>query len=350
MLTSYPFSRRAFMAGAATLAAMEAFGRSSRGAEKPSSLVYSTYGGDYGQWVKDNFEDPYTAATGIKLIHDIGENPQRYAKLRTFRDRPKFHLIDLQDRYLFEASRDGLLEEVDYSKVPKAAPMSSVFKKKYWLGYIGFGIGMIYNRDRVKTPPRNWTDLVDDRYKGRIFIDDFNHFGLHITVALALANGGSYENITPGLKIIQTIKDRLEPRFISTSQEGMQMLANGEVDVAMWQNARAFMLKRQGKPIEYAIPETGDVAVVYGNGIVKNAGATEWGHVFLDYTADPELEGKFGSGVLPAAPSNPNGRLTPEVAALIARPAGAKQIELDYAEVLPRLDDWTKLWNKMIAS
>ena len=234
--------------------------------------------------------------------------------------------------------------------MPNAAPITATCKKKHWLGYFSQGSGIIYNSERVKQRPRNWTDLLDDRYKGRIFIDDFNHFGLHITVAIALANGGSYANLTPGFKIIQQMKERLEPRFISTSQEGMKMLANGEVDVAMWQSPRAFMLKRQGKPIEYAIPETGDVAVVIGNAIVKNSGASEWGHKFLDFTADPELEGKFLSGVFPAAPANPHATLAPEVAALVARPAEAKQFELDYAEVLPRLDDWTKIWNKTIAS
>ena len=283
-------------------------------------------------------------------MHDIGENPQRYAKLKTFRDRPRNHIIHLQDRFLFEASRDGLLEDIDYSKVPNAAAIPPTCKKKNWLAYFVQGVGIIYNTDRVKTAPKNWTDLLDDRYKGRIFLDDFNHFGLHITVAMALANGGSYANLMPGFKIIKEMKDRLQPRFISTSQEGMKMLANGEVDVAMWQSPRAFMLKRQGKPIEYVIPETGDVAVTIGNGIVKNSGASEWGHKFLDITADPHLEGKFLSGVFPAQPAHPHADLAPEVAKLVARPAEAKQFELDYAEVLPRLDDWTAIWNKTIAS
>ena len=143
---------------------------------------------------------------------------------------------------------------------------------------------------------------------------------------------------------------RLEPRFISTSQEGMKMLANGEVDVAMWQDSRALKLKREGKPIAYVAPESGDIICIYGHGIVKNAGVREWGHKYLDVTQDPVLQGKFSSGPLPIHPSNPQVKLTPEIATLLDRPAGTKQIELDYAEILPRLDDWTKLWNKMIGA
>lgn len=342
--------RRSVVGGLGAAAALGALPRAARAQAKPSSLVYSTYGGDYGQWVKDAFEDPFTAATGIKLVHDIGENPARFAKLKTFRDKPRFHFIVLQDRFLYEATRDGLLEDIDYGKLANAPDVFDAYKKQTWLAYSSLNIGIIYNSETVKTPPRNWADLLDDRYKGRIFIDDFNHFGLHITVALALANGGSYENIMPGMKIMEEVKTRLAPRFISTSQEGMKMLGSGEVDVAMWQNARAFILKRQGKPIEYVTPETGDVLVLYGNGIVKNAGVKEWGEKYLDFTVDPKLQGKFVSGPIPTGPANRKTELGPDIAKLIARPAAAKQLELDYAEVLPRLDDWTKLWNKMIGA
>src|SRR4051812_25942048 len=206
---SRKIGRRSLLGGAAALGAVAAAPRASWGEGKPASLVYSTYGGDYGQWLKDAFEDPFTAKTGIKLAHDIGENPQRFAKLRTFRDKPRFQLIVLQDRYLYEASRDGLLEELDYAKIPNAPDVWDEYKKKTWLAYSSNSIGIIYNTEAVKNPPRNWTDLLDERYKGRIFIDDFNHFGLHVTVALALANGGSYENIMPGLKIMEEVKNRL---------------------------------------------------------------------------------------------------------------------------------------------
>jgi putative spermidine/putrescine transport system substrate-binding protein len=346
----HSIGRRGFIGGTAALAAAAALPSLAGAETKPSTLVYSTYGGDYGKWLKESFEDPFTKATGVKMVHDIGENPARFAKLRTFRDKPKFQLIVLQDRYLYEAARDGLIEELDYSKIPNAADVHASHKKKDWLAYASLSIGLIYNKSTVKNPPRDWTDVLDERYKGRIFIDDFNHFGLHITVALALANGGSYQNIEPGLKIMREIKERLSPRFISTSQEGMKLLGSGEVDIAMWQNARAFILKRQGKPIEYVIPSTGDVLVLYGNGIVKNAGVREIGHQYLNVTVDPKRQGHFVSGVIPSEPANAKAEVTPETAALIKRPAGAKRIELDYAEVLPRLDDWTKLWNKMIAA
>jgi putative spermidine/putrescine transport system substrate-binding protein len=317
--------------------------------DKPSRFIMSTYGGDYGNWMKDVFETPFVAKTGISVEHDIGENNARYSKMKTFRKQPRFQLVTLQDRYLFQSAHDGLLEKVDYSKVPNAAGIPDTFKTPHWVGYQYVAIGIIYNTEKVKTPPRNWEDLLNDDYKGRIFIDDFNHFGLHVVIALAKALGGGYDNIKPGLEVIRKIKERLNPRFISTSQEGMKLLASGEVDVAMWQSARALTLKANGKPIEYVVPETGDVAVTYGSGIVKGGGAEPWGEAYLNEAADPALQARFSSEKVLGYPTNKNATLAPKYAALLKRPEKDNQFAVDYAEVLPRLADWTKLWNRTIA-
>jgi putative spermidine/putrescine transport system substrate-binding protein len=342
--------RREFIGGAAALAAAASLSRQAGAQSPPSTLVYSTFGGDYGKWQKSAFEDPFTAATGVKLVHDIGENPARYAKLKVYRDKPRDHFISLQDRYLYESTRDGLLEDLDYGVIANAADVPAIYKKKTWAAYTSTSIGIVYNASTVKKPPRDWTDVLDDHYKGRVFMDDFSHFGLHVTVALALANGGSYSNITPGLKVMKEFKDRLAPRFISTSQEGTKLLSSGEVDIAMWQCSRAFMLKHAGKPIEYVAPTTGDVLVLYGNAIVKNAGVRDIGHKFMNFTLDPKAQANFAANSIPAEPSNAKAVLPPDLAAFFARPVDSKRFELDYAEVLPRLDDWTKLWNKMIGA
>ncbi|MBI2215797.1 MAG: extracellular solute-binding protein [Candidatus Rokubacteria bacterium] len=350
-MTKSESSRRQFIAGAAAGAALAALPRAGAAQAKPKSLVYSTYGGDYGKWVKDGFEDHFTKATGIALVHDVGQNPERYQKLKAHKDSPKFHIVHLQDRFLYLAARDGLLETIDYAKVPNAAPIPALFKAPHWLHYQYLSIGIIYNVKAVgDRPPKNWEDLLDARYKGKIFIDDFQHFGLHAVVAIALAQGGSYANVDPGFTFIRRMKETLAPRFISTSQEGMKLLQTGGVHAAIWQQARAFRLKRQGHPIEYVVPQTGDVAVPYGNAIVKGAGHKEWAEAYLNVTADPKLQGAFVSGEIQANPTHPQATPTPEIAKLIARPAGAKQFTLDYAEVLPRLDEWTQRWNKEIAS
>lgn len=343
------WTRRQFLSAAAATAAVAGFPGSVRAASKPSSLVYSTYGGDFGNWMKQSFEVPFTKATGIDLVHDIGTNPARYAKMKAYRHHPRFQIINLQDRYLYESTRDGLLEEIDYSLVPNASGFASDYKRPTWLGYMYFSIGIVYNSDRVKNPPQKWSDLLDEKYKGRIFIDAFNHFGLHTLVAMSLANGGSYENMEPGFKLIHEIATRLNPRFISTSQEGMELLRTGQVDVAPWQDTRAFILERQGHPIRYTIPESGDVSVVYGNGIVKNSGNVKWSEKFLNYTADSKLQAKLITDYYPASPTNPETHPSAKVEKLIARPPGAKQFTLDYSKILPRLADWQDRWNKAIA-
>lgn len=342
-------TRRQILSGTAATAALTGYSGSAFADTKPRSLVYSTYGGDFGNWMKQSFEEPFTKATGIHLEHDIGTNPARYTKMKVYRNHPRFQIINLQDRYLDEAADGGLLEDINYSAVPNADGFSSDYKRSSWLGYMYFSIGIVYNSKRIKNPPRHWNDLLNDRYKGRIFIDAFNHFGLHTLVAMSFANGGSYENMEPGFKLIHEIATRLNPRFISTSQEGMELLRTGQVDVAPWQDTRAFILERQGHPIRYTIPKTGDVSVVYGNAVVKNSGNVKWSEEFLNFTANPNLQAKLVSTYYPASPTNPNTKLSPKIAKLISRPPGAKQFTLDYSKILPHLSEWQDRWNRAIA-
>lgn len=345
---SQGWTRRELLAAGAALAmAAPARGLAE---DKPRSLVYGTYGSDYSQWMKTVFETPFTAATGVAIVDDAGGDSARYAKMKTFRDAPKTNIQILLDRYLFLAAREGLFEELAYARIPNAAAIPAFYRKPHWFAYCYTSIGIVYNTTAVSRPPRNWEDFLDDRYRGKFFIDDFTHFGLHALVALALANGGSYDNIEPGFRVLRQMKERLQPRFVSHSPEGMKLLATGEVIGAIWQDARIRMLKQKGSPVEYVTPETGDVAVLVGHGIVKGSAGREWSERFLNHTADPKLQGTFASTYIPVTPTHPQAVVTPEAAKLLARPPGAKQFSLDWDQILPRLDEWTKRWNKEIAS
>jgi putative spermidine/putrescine transport system substrate-binding protein len=341
-------NRRKMLAGLGGAAATS-WARGTLASDKPASMTLSTYGGDYGRLMKMSYMDAFTAKTGINLLPDIGENPQRLAKLRTYRKQPRFSLINLQDRFLYQATREGLLETIDYSLVPNAVDIPDMYKKKTWFPYnVGY-IGIIYNTERVKTPPKTWADVIDERYKGRIFLDDFDHFGMHYTLGIAMANGGGYDDIMPGMKIIQEIKQKLEPRFITTSQEGMKLLGDGDVDIAIWQKARSLQLKQQGKPIEYVSPTSGSISYSYGNGIVKGDRWNDWAHAYMDSTASPDGQVRDCAAEL-SQPTNTKAKLPPELLAFDPNPKEAGAIQLDYDQVLPRLDEWTKLWNRLIAS
>jgi ABC-type Fe3+ transport system substrate-binding protein len=46
-----------------------------------------------------------------------------------------------------------------------------------WSVFAGFGMCMAYNKDRIHTPPKNGSDLIDAKWKGRIGLEDIDTAG-----------------------------------------------------------------------------------------------------------------------------------------------------------------------------
>lgn len=313
---------------------------------KPDKLICGISSG-LGEQCMAVFEDAFARASDIPIGHTIAMGAEQYSALKA-RDGGALHVVNLQDRYLQRAARAGLLAPIDYTLVPNAAPIPDVWRQPVWLGYMHVAVGLVYNAQTIGEPPRDWTNLLDDRYRGRIAIDRFGRFGLHTLLALAFAHGGGYADMEPGFRLIRKFA-QMGAVFIRDPQHGMRLLREGRVDAALWSDARARLLQREELPIEYAAPSTGDVQVAYGNAIALHSGYQDWSATFLNFTATPQLQMQFVSGTYPARPTHPQAVIALRATQPVAQPVDGEHIVPDYDEILPRLGEWSRRWNAAIA-
>ena len=79
----------------------------------------------------------------------------------------------------------------------------------YWYGdYYGV-ISFGTNTNVQKTPPQDWSDLLNPRYKGQIAIDGdprSANDAFSAVMAASLANGGSLDDIEPGINFFAKLK------------------------------------------------------------------------------------------------------------------------------------------------
>ena len=64
------------------------------------------------------------------------------------------------------------------------------------------------NKDIVKNPPADWKDLLKSEYKGKVALagDPRTANQAIMTIgAAAIANGGSFDNIAPGLEFFNKL-------------------------------------------------------------------------------------------------------------------------------------------------
>ena len=337
---SYPFARNL----------LNSEGWAWAGQTKPKNLIYSTYGGDYAKWVKESFEDPFTTKTGIALVKDIGKNPDRLSKLRLQSTRPYCDIVALLDRFMFQADYEGLLSPLNPSNFENLKDIYPAYVHKSWVPYWGQSIGIVYNTKYVKKEIKSWYDIFDEAFRGKTFIDDISHFGVHCLVAFAKLKGGDENNIDPGFKLLSKFKKMLNPRIITTSQEGMHVFRTEQMWIGVWQKARAIRLKREGLPIKFVSPIEGDVSLTTGHAVAKASKHKEWVEKYIDKTLDPANQSKF-TKFYPAFPTNKKAKLPTDLEAEIGYTEEelARQIHIDYSKVIPQLDHWVERWNKEIA-
>src|SRR4029079_4616585 len=96
---------------------------------------------------------------------------------------------------MFEMDQQGLVEQLDYSKMPNAKNLMPTMKYAYGIGHIYSGKVVLYNPDMMAAPT-GFADTLDPKHGNKLGIIDIQR--QYNMVAAALASGGSVSNFEPG--------------------------------------------------------------------------------------------------------------------------------------------------------
>ena len=138
MSRSFMINRRAALGGAAALAAGAALPAH---AQDNKRIVVGTWGGDYSRLLAKNIETPLLAPKGWDVVKDEANDPPRRAKMLAEKSlrRGTSDIQGLSAANMFEMNEQGVLEQIDYSKLPNAKNLISE-------------IGRASCRERVSSP------------------------------------------------------------------------------------------------------------------------------------------------------------------------------------------------------
>ncbi len=142
------------------------------------------------------------------------------------------------------------------------------------------------NKDVVKNVPQDWADLLKPEYKGQVALagDPRGSAQAQLSVvAAALANGGSLDNVQPGLDFFKKLNDA--GNFVPVIAK-QATVAKGETPVIMRWNysALADKAKLAGNPnIEVVMPKSGTIAGVYIQAISAYAPHPNAAKLWMEY-------------------------------------------------------------------
>ncbi len=145
-------------------------------------------------------------------------------------------------------------------------PAGSKDPNGYWYGdYYGV-LALEVNSDVVKNVPQDWSDLLNPAYKGQIALSGDPRASAQAQMsvyAAALYNGGSLDNVQPGLDFFKKINDA--GNFVPVIAK-QSTVAKGETPIIFrWDyNALADKDSLAGNPnIAVVYPKSGTIAGIY---------------------------------------------------------------------------------------
>jgi putative spermidine/putrescine transport system substrate-binding protein len=174
-------------------------------------------------------------------------------------------VIDVGFAFGPQAKEEGLIQPYKVSTWD-TIPDDAKDPEGYWYGdYYGV-LAFAVNTDVVENVPADWSDLLKPEYNGQVALAGdprASNQAIQAVIAAALANGGSHDDVQPGLEFFKQLNEA--GNFVPVIAEA-GTLAQGETPIVIqWDyNALAARDSLNGNPpIEVVVPASGVHPGVY---------------------------------------------------------------------------------------
>ncbi len=315
------------------------------------TIVVSNWGGDWNDRTVKFMEKPLLEDRGYKIVHDLGMEPERKAKLISEKRvrRASADVIHINSSDAFELKRQEVVADLDLARIPNYANIAERLKSPYFVPWLYSAVVIIYNKDKVKNPPRSYAELWDPKWAGRLGLTSQLYFNYMMMASLVAK--GNMTSVDEGKPLIEKLIAEVKPKLYAAHQQLQAGLANGEVDIAVNYKARGLQWARDGQNLAIQYPEDGAISVIFGACLARFAAHADAGYAYLDAMLDPTAMANLSAASL-YAPSNTKAVLSDEVRKEIdfTEEERAKMHFLDYAYVADNTSKWLEWWNKSFAA
>ena len=225
---------------------------------------------NYGE-IMSTFQRKY----GLRITNDNPEasSAQENQAVRSLKGDPRApDVLDVGPSFAIEGAAEGLYARY-YNRFFHTVPRAMKDGRGYWVadywGVVSFGV----NRNVVSRVPQSWADLLRPEYRNRVALNG-NPLSSGSAVAgvysAALANGGSLNDIGPGIDFFKRLKDA--GNFIPVAANP-QTIASGQTPIVIdWDYLNlGYQKEFPSARITVSVPKTGVYGAYYCQAINATA-------------------------------------------------------------------------------
>ena len=270
------------------------------------SIAATTYPGAWEEAHRSILVSAFRRQTGanVNLVASLAVDT--VSKIVASKANPPYDVIILDEGPYLAALQHDIFEKIPAAKMPNLKDIPAKFVAPRGLGVFCSGqiIGIAYNTDKVKNPPKNWNDLLKPEYKGRVGLASMGSTLVSAWMAhMAKLNGGSEENMEPAFAWLKKLMPNVgavaaNPGALAT------LFQQGQIDISVHYNNNVGDMQAKGVPIALSKPDTGWILIRSSMHIVKNSKNVDLAAAYLDASISPEVQAKMGDAPYVLVPTN----------------------------------------------
>ena len=251
---------------------------------------------NWGEYMDPQVLELFEKETGISVTYDES-NESMYPIIA--KGAADYDLICPSDYMIQKMSDEGLLEPINWSRIPNAKNIDDQYfefargydeNNTYSMPYLWGTVGILYNKKMVKGPIDSWGVLWDTRYQDDILMQK----SVRDAFGVALKYLGYSLNTTDEAQLDEAKQKLLEQKHSGVVQayvvdEVRDKMIAGEAAMGVIYSGEALTCMEENEDLAYVIPKEGSNLWMDNFAIVKGAKNKENAEKFLNFLCRPEI-------------------------------------------------------------
>ena len=310
-------------------------------------VLYSPHGRDLLGLVERTYEAKHPKLD-LRWL-DMGSQ-EVYDRIRSEKANPQADVwFGGPDTIFARGARDGLLEPFRPSWTP-AIPEESRHPDDLYFGLYRTPAVIVYNSAVVPAAeaPRDWDDVLDPRWKGKILIRDPLASGtmraiFGMILSRSVAETGSPEHGFDWLRRL----DAQTKEYVVNATLLLEKLARREGLLTLWDLPDVLLEQRRGLPLGMVFPPSGTPVIDDAIGLVRGAPHAREARALIEWLGGPEAQRLAADRAfrLPARTDLPEAELPVWAREVLGRLVPAR---MDWALVEREGPGWMATWDRTV--
>jgi putative spermidine/putrescine transport system substrate-binding protein len=344
-------SRRVFLArSAAGAAAAAGLAWPRTGSAAGPEVVVGHWGGAGPKVIRTAiFPDLQAKFPTAKLFIREGGDQDRKAMLQANPTNPEIDVLYVSNTDAKQMTRDGLTDPPNPQAVPEFANLYPIAQDGAYGVYL-HAIALIYDPEKVKSPPTSWLDLWKPEYRNRVLVPNTKTaVNQAFVTAVVRALGGSErkeKDVEEARKKLLELRSNVVVFHTGTSQ-ALTVIKSGDAWLGVAVAGYAYGAKDKGQSVDVAYPKEGALGAIDYMTVARHSKNKDLAHAYINLALGRKAQKDFVEEVY-WGPTNKTVEVSPKARerAVIGEDAVKKLINPDWDYLVTVRSEWTDWWDK----